>query len=107
MSVCAQTSGNCPQHGGFIGEPCAVCAAEQQPIEDTQARLSLHHSLWMAQRQDIERLQDAENRQDAALTEIESAVAELGGLFDRLTQLERAVEEMRRLVARANLRDRA
>jgi hypothetical protein len=98
---------NCPQHGGFVGEPCAVCVAEQQPTNDILARFSMHHSLWRGARHDIEQLQAAEDRQDAALTEVESAVAELGGLFDRLTQLECAVEEMRRLVARANLRDRA
>jgi hypothetical protein len=98
MSVCAQTSGHCPQHGAYAGGPCAECAAAQQRAEDIDTRFSTHHSLWQAVRHDIAGLQQAENRQDAALTEVEASVAELGALYDRIAQLERKVAHLSTLL---------
>lgn len=48
--------------------------------------------------------QQINDRQDAALTELEAAAAELGRLFDRLSQLERRVEEIGRAFAACNVR---
>jgi hypothetical protein len=99
MSVCAQTFGTCPEHGMHAGSPCAEDAAELPTTEDVQARLSLHHALWMAQRYDIEQLQAAENRQDSALTELEVAVAEINALYDQVAELRRQVKDLSDQVA--------
>jgi hypothetical protein len=97
MSVCAQTFGTCPEHGMHAGSPCAEYTAGQpvtelQPTDDVQTRLSLHHSLWMAARHDIEQLQ-------IALTEVESAAAEISPLYDQVAELRRQVKDLSDLVA--------
>ena len=72
--------------------------------DDTRTRFSVQHSLLRDAESEIAALQQAEDRQDRALTEIESAVAELGALYDRITQLERRVEEIGRAFATCNVR---
>jgi hypothetical protein len=86
-----RSSGTCSLHGAFAGGPCIECAAEQQPTDDTLARFCTHHALWRGARHDIEQLQEAENRQDRALTELESDVADMNKLYDQVAELERKV----------------
>jgi hypothetical protein len=93
------TYGRCEHHGQYAGGACAECAAEQQPADLIQARLSIHHALWMKQRHDIEQLQAAENRQDAALTEIESAVADMNKLYDQIAEIQRQLSALSTKVA--------
>jgi hypothetical protein len=99
ITLAGITYGHCERHGAYAGGPCAECAAEQQPGDDIQARLSLHHSLWMKQRHDIEQLQEAENRQDRALTELEAGAADLNALYDRVAELERQLSALSTKVA--------
>jgi hypothetical protein len=93
--------GYCKRHGNaHAGAPCAECAAEQQAAQDIQTRLSTHHSLWMKQRHDIEQLQAAEDRQDRALTELESDVADINKFYDKFAELERDFKTLSGQVAK-------
>jgi hypothetical protein len=82
--------GYCARHGNaYAGGPCIECAAEQQPTDDTLARFSTHHALWRGARHDIEQLQAAEDRQDVALTQLESDVADINKLYDQVAEIQR------------------
>jgi hypothetical protein len=62
--------------------------------DDVATRFSLQHALIMAHGAAIQYLHAAEDRQDAALTEVEAVVADLGALYDRIVQLERQVADL-------------
>ncbi len=81
------TYGYCTRHGNaYAGAPCAECAAERQRAEDIDTRFSTHHALWQAARHDIDLLRAAEDRQDAALTDLEAGAADLNALYDRVAR---------------------
>jgi hypothetical protein len=95
----ASSSGTCSLHGAFAGGPCIECAAEQQPTDDTLARFSTHHALWRGARHDIEQLQEAESRQDAALTDLEAAIADMNKLYDQIAEVQRQLSALSTKVA--------
>jgi hypothetical protein len=88
------TYGYCKRHGDYAGGPCAECAAEQQPDSDALARLSVHHSLWLGVRHDITLLKAAEDRQDTALTQLESDVADINKFYDQVAEIQRQLTDL-------------
>lgn len=93
------SSGTCSLHGAYAGGPCIECAAEQQPTDDTLARFSTHHALWRGVRHDIELLKEAEDRQDTALTQVESDIADINKFYDQVAEIQRQLTDLSNKVA--------